>query len=241
MAARYHWGLSLVLTLIVVTAGSLRANGIAALSSGASPLWEVRAPNQATASPSLFNGTREGSLFAPFPVRTPTNPDTGMAHTPGAVGDLLTLIAQAEAGQAGYNAVQHGARIGTPRPPTEMTLGDIYEWIDATPGQPHAIGRYQFIPPTLRRVANARGYGPETPFSPAVQDELALVLLEEAGLRQFEDGTLGRNTFMHNLARIWAGLPLQNGQSYYHGYAGNRASMTWETFADGIDQIWPRG
>ena len=35
-----------------------------------------------------------------------------------------------------------------------MTLDEIFAWIAATPGQPHAIGRYQFIPDTLRMLVN---------------------------------------------------------------------------------------
>ncbi|OAN75137.1 hypothetical protein A8B78_16825, partial [Jannaschia sp. EhC01] len=146
-----------------------------------------------------------------------------------------------EAGRAGYDAVQHGARIRPPAPPTQMTLGEIYTWIAETPGQPHAIGRYQFIPPTLRRVAGLRGYGPETRFTPAVQDSLALILLEDAGLRAFEARSMPRTRFMRNLARIWAGLPLPNGQSFYEGYAGNRAAMSWAEFSGGMAQIWPAG
>lgn len=191
---------------------------------------------------SLFAGTRSGSMFAPLPPRARTSLDIPRALSgQSPVAQLLSLIARVEAGRAGYDAVQHGARTRPPRAPTQMTLGDIYDWIAATPGQPHAIGRYQFIPPTLRRVAQIRGLGPETAFTPQVQDTLALVLLEDAGLRAFEAETLGRRQFMRNLARIWAGLPLPNGQSFYEGYAGNSASMSWAEFEGGIARIWPAG
>lgn len=192
----------------------------------------------ASSTGSLFAGTATGSLFAPLPPRARGEPvPTHSAQGPAA--DLLGLIAQAEAGRDGYDAVQHGAQVRPPRPPTQLTLGEIYAWIAATPGQPHAIGRYQFIPPTLRQVAGVLGLGPETPFTPQVQDALALVLLDQAGLPAFEAGTLGRRAFMHNLARIWAGLPLPNGQSYYEGHAGNRAAMSWAEFEGGVLQIWP--
>ncbi len=151
---------------------------------------------------------------------------------------LLSLIARAEAGSAGYDAVQHGARIKPAQLPTQLTLGEIYQWIDDTPGQPHAIGRYQFIPNTLRRVANVRGFGPETQFTAGVQDALALVLLEDAGMSRFQAGDLGRRRFMHNLARIWAGLPLPNGRSYYEGHAGNSATMSWAAFDGEMSRIW---
>lgn len=196
---------------------------------------------QAQAMPgSLFAGGQTG-LFAPVPDRAQVVqavyvPPLGTGNAP--VDQLLTLIARAEAGSAGYNAVQYGARVRPPALPTQMTLGEIYQWIDATPGQPHAIGRYQFIPDTLRRVARIRGFGPETPFSPGVQDALALVLLEDAGLSAFKTGQMDRLVFMHNLAKIWAGLPLPNGRSYYQGYAGNAATMTWAAFDGGMRGIW---
>ena len=195
---------------------------------------------KASARAGLFVPSGDEGMFAPLPERA-SAPErspavVGTGNTP--VDRLLTLIAQAEAGSMGYDAVQYGATVKPARLPTQMTLGEIYQWIDDTPGQPHAIGRYQFIPPTLRRVASVRGFGPETRFTPGVQDALALVLLEDAGLSRFQRGELNRRRFMHNLARIWAGLPLPNGRSYYEGYAGNKASMTWATFDGGMARIW---
>lgn len=188
-------------------------------------------------SPSLFVGARTSGLFAPLPDRV----DDGQGDLTGTTrtARLLSLIARAEAGPAGYDAVQYGARIRPSKPPTQMTLGEIYDWIAATPGQPHAIGRYQFIPSTLREVAAVAGVGPDYRFSPAVQDRLAHVLLRRAGLDAFESGEMSRRTFMRNLARIWAGLPLPSGKSYYEGYAGNSATMSWAAFESGIEQIWP--
>lgn len=199
---------------------------------GDTPAGGAGAPRPSTAS--LFAGTRQGSLFAPLPPRVEPPRAAG-----GAVAQLLALIARAEAGRDGYDAVNHGARIRPPHPPTRMTLAEIFDWIAATPGQPHAIGRYQFIPPTLARVAEIRGLAPGTRFTPEVQDALAVVLLEEAGLTAFRTGEVGRRDFMRNLARIWAGLPLPDGRSYYEGYAGNRATMSWAAFEAGFDGIWP--
>ena len=197
------------------------------------------APPDTATRASLFVPDRDSGMFAALPDRTPARvvAPIGTGSTP--IDRLLTLIATAEAGPAGYDAVQYGATVRPDRRPTQMTLGDIYEWIDATPGQPHAIGRYQFIPPTLRRVARVRGFGPETQFTAGVQDALALVLLEDAGLNRFQSGDLNRRAFMHNLSRIWAGLPLPNGRSYYEGHAGNSATMSWATFQGGMERIWP--
>jgi len=123
-----------------------------------------------TTQAGLFAPSGDQGLFAPLPERPSpqsqisTRARAPMAVTPfigtgnTAVDQLLGLIARAEAGAAGYDAVQHGARIRPSKRPTQMTLGEIYRWIEATPGQPHAIGRYQFIPDTLRRVASIRGW-----------------------------------------------------------------------------------
>jgi muramidase (phage lysozyme) len=225
----------LALVLIVV------ASGVRAELQSLFPRGEGTANTVTRAS--LFTSSDSIGFFAPLPgreedVTVAVAPFTDIGTGTEPVDQLLSLIARAEAGSMGYDAVQYGATVRPSRLPTQMTLGEIYQWIDETPGQPHAIGRYQFIPPTLRRVARVRGFGPDTPFTPGVQDALALVLLEDAGLSQFQASALGRRQFMHNLARIWAGLPLPNGQSYYDGHAGNKATMTWAAFDGGMARIW---
>ncbi len=190
--------------------------------------------------PSLFTGRAANSLFAPYPVRQkaplsvpPLSPDQT------STGRLLDLIASAEAGRDGYDAVVWAARIKPPKRPTDMTIGEIYQWIAATPNQHHAIGRYQFIPSTLKRLVRITGAGPDQPFTPAYQDQLAGLLLQEAGLASFQAREMGRVRFMNNLAKIWAGLPNATGRSHYHGIAGNRATMTWARFQSEMAEIYP--
>ncbi len=150
---------------------------------------------------------------------------------------LRDLIARAEAGPAGYDAVQGGAHRPPPRRPTRMTLRDIFDWIDATPGQHHAVGRYQIIPATLRRLVARAGLDPGTRFGPAVQDRLADMLLEDAGLGAVHRGEMRPEVFRLNLAKVWAGLPTPSGRSYYHGVAGNRAVMGYAGYARAVDAI----
>ena len=76
-------------------------------------------------------------------------------------------------------------------------------------------------------------------FTQAVQDALADVLLKEAGIKRFTAGALPRHAFMNNLAKIWAGLPNDTGKSHYHGYAGNKATMTWASFDAQMARIFP--
>lgn len=148
----------------------------------------------------------------------------------GHAARLKHLIGRVEAGRDGYDAVQFGARIRPGKPPTQMTIGEIFQWIRATPGQQHAIGRYQFIPATLKALVQQAGLSSNTVFSQQVQDHLADFLLEDAGYDAFLEGRISRHRFMENLAMIWAGFPTSTGRSYYHGQAGNRAVITWHEF-----------
>lgn len=193
---------------------------------------------------SLFIGQAGGGMFAPLPARIrerrpfeadqPTLPM--LSGTP--IERLRQLIQHAESRHHGYDAVQFGARIKPSRAPTQMTIAEIYRWIEATPGQPHAIGRYQFIPSTLRRVVRQAGAREDQMFSPQVQDRLGDVLLVEAGLNEFATGRMTRKTFMENLAKIWAGLPTSTGRSFYDGYAGNKSSISWAQYDAEMQRIF---
>ncbi|KEJ90811.1 hypothetical protein [Sulfitobacter donghicola] len=217
------------------TATSLYAGAVSLFEAGSSR-GALITPKSAPASEkaavpaSLFIGREGASLFA-----HPPRVEKALLHSgSGLKGDAVTIvrqiIEQAESRHDGYDAVQHGARIKPPKRPTQMTVAEIYAWIAATPNQPHAIGRYQFIPATLRRVMAEVGASPQQRFSPQLQDQLADVLLADAGIHDIKAGRLSRRAFMNNLAKIWAGLPNDTGKSHYAGYAGNKASMTWARF-----------
>lgn len=228
----------LIPTLLVAEAGSLFVDSTMAGTRGGIIPVKVTVYDNARAS--LFIGRAQTGLFGDPPAHDPVYDDAPYQGVGGAdVIHIRHLIGQAESHRDGYDAVQHGARIKPAKRPTEMTLGEIYLWIKDTPGQPHAIGRYQFIPKTLVRVARKIGAGPGERFTPELQDQLGDVLLAEAGLHQFRAGTLKRGAFMHNLAKIWAGLPTASGKSYYEGYAGNKASMTWARFDAEMARIAP--
>ncbi|MEX0337754.1 MAG: hypothetical protein AB3N11_01825 [Arenibacterium sp.] len=190
------------------------------------------------AQASLFVDRAESGLFAPWPEARATPLPRALSGSAQRVArQIRDLIGQAEAGRAGYDAVQWGATIKPLARPTAMTLAEIDQWIRDTPGQPHAIGRYQFIPKTLRWLVQRLGLPSDTRFTAQVQDRLADLLLADAGLEDVLRGEIDRITFMRNLARIWAGFPLPNGQSYYEGFAGNKATMSWRRFADRLDRI----
>jgi muramidase (phage lysozyme) len=232
------------------TASTLCAGAITLLETGSrprtalisAPAVKLERPDP-TAPSSLFIGRQGSSLFADVervePVMAMSGARAaGMSGT--AVSVIRQIIGQAESSHAGYDAVQHGARIKPLRLPTQMTVAEIYKWIDDTPGQPHAIGRYQFIPTTLRRVMRTIDASPDQRFSPGLQDKLADVLLAEAGYYEAKQGELSRRAFMNNLAKIWAGLPNDTGRSHYHGYAGNKASMSWARFDAEMAQVFAK-
>jgi hypothetical protein len=62
--------------------------------------------------------------------------------------------------------------------------------------------------------------------------------MAEAGYQRFRAGRLSRSRFMDNLAFIWAGLPLRNGKSAYHGHAGNRATISRVFFEARMREIF---
>lgn len=174
------------------------------------------------------------------PSRAPlANGELQTRFSGSSVDRLKSLIALAEAGPKGYDAFHYGAKIPPPKRPTRLSLGDIFAWIKATPGQPHAIGRYQFIPPTLASLVKRAGLTPNTRFTAQIQDHLADLLLADAGLTKFQKGQMSRERFMDNLAKIWAGLPNRSGKSHYHGYAGNKATITRAYFDTQMQAFFP--
>lgn len=154
---------------------------------------------------------------------------------------LLSLIASAEAGPAGYNAIHHRAWVLPDKAPTEMTIQEIIDWIDATPRQNHAIGRYQIIPMTLSYLVAAENVPMTAVFSPALQDRLAVRLINDAGLPEFLSGQMAPADFLDSLAFVWAGLPLGSGLSAYEGFAGNSATISRQHYETRFAEIFGLG
>lgn len=151
---------------------------------------------------------------------------------------VLDLIGFAEAGRLQYDAIHHSARRKPHARPTQLSLGEIKRWIRATPGQHHAIGRYQFIPSTLIGLTRQAGLSDKAVFNTVLQDRLGFMLLEDAGYSKLMQGQMRLGNFMDKLAWIWAGLPLRNGRSAYRGIAGNRATISRRFYEDQMIRIF---
>ena len=164
--------------------------------------------------------------FTPDPDATP-------------LANLRSLISAADAASADYDSVQHGATVKPEKLPTSMTIDEIRAWVAATPGQNHAIGRYQLIPPTFERLASLTGISGTEVFSADLQDRWADILLAEAGYVSFFAGDITPETFMDNVSAVRAGLPLADGTSAYEGIAGNHATVSRVAYAQGMAMIFP--
>ena len=175
------------------------------------------------------------------PGKQPPAPASFRLPSGSSVEKLFALIAFAEAPRGRYDAIHHGAKVRPGKKPSQMSLAEIYAWIDRTPGQPHAIGNFQIIPSTLLNLQKRLGLPDGTRFSRATQNRMAALLISDAGYQKFAAGRISRSAFMDNLARIWAGLPLASGKSAYHGYAGNRATITRGFYGEQMERIFDSG
>lgn len=139
------------------------------------------------------------------------------SNAPRAAEPLLAFISQEEgtAGADPYNTVYGG---GT-KPITNMTLAEVRR-LD-TP----AAGKYQIQSATLGDAMQALNLSPDEKFSPEVQDEVAMWLLQRRGLGQWLDGRLTDEQFIDNLSMEWAALAGSSGTAFYEGQ-GQNASLS---------------
>lgn len=215
---------ALLLTLMIALGGSVSAE-----------TWK---PTTAGTAWGTSRGFAQSARPAPAAAVVPFVRSFGQSG--GAQMDrLLSLISAAESPRLGYDSVVLSARIRPSKPPSQMTLDEITAWVRATPGQHHAIGRYQIIPATFQRVQRALGLSGSTIYNRRTQDMMGRYLVAEAGYSDFLAGRISRGQFMDQLAKVWAGFPLANGRSAYHYIAGNRATISRANFEAQMAAIFP--
>lgn len=98
-----------------------------------------------------------------------------------------------------------------------------------------AIGRFQMIPSTLAAVVakgEKRGEVSRTDkFTPATQNKLLKVLLDDIGYQKFLSGKMTKEQFTARIAGTWAGIAKNElGQGVYDGKHGNQAGK--KSFSD---------
>jgi muramidase (phage lysozyme) len=133
---------------------------------------------------------------------------------------LLDTIAKGESG-GNYNAYYAHADNTTVHF-TDMTVAEVMNWQKSYVDQgsfSSAVGRYQIIRPTMAKLVDRLHIDTNARFDPALQDKMAVSLLEQRGSVEFAGQKISREQFAANIAQEWAALPKVIGanptQSYY--------------------------
>ena len=141
---------------------------------------------------------------------------------------LLDLIARVES-KGNYNAY-FGNAGNTSITFTEMSVDQVMQWQEdfIAAGHPSsAVGRYQIISTTLKGLVQQLNIDTNQPFNEAMQDKMAVALLERRGATEYVNNQIDEQQFAAELAKEWAALPRVVGdrpeQSYYAGDGLNKA------------------
>lgn len=97
-----------------------------------------------------------------------------------------------------------------------------------------AVGRYQVIRTTLRGLRQEMGLDPDALYDKAMQDKIAMHLLERRGLSRWQAGEMSDAEFMDSLAKEWASLPTRTGKG---NYKGQRAGVGVTGMLDTLGQV----
>ena len=103
----------------------------------------------------------------------------------------------------------------------------------------YAVGRYQFIPSTLRFAVNASGVNLTDKFNAATQDRLmaALIVYKRPAILSYLQGSHNNLGYaLDELAREWASVAYRGGRSYYT-VGGNRAHIARAQAAKVLQEI----
>ena len=176
--------------------------------------------DRSTSSPARAGTTPHPSTQAP------TLFERGRESVSRTWNSLLDMIGHHES--RGNHNVAYGGRQGNF---TNMTLNEVLAWqkdyVKNGSGS-SAVGKYQIIQGTLRGLMSEMNLTGQEKFDPAMQDRMAIHLLQRRGLGQFERGHMSETEFMRRLSQEWASLPKDDaGKSYYAGdKIGNKAHAT---------------
>lgn len=157
------------------------------------------------------------------------NPDFKAIHE--RLEPLGELIAK---GEGDYNAVNRGWAGDTPggiQSLTGMTFENytVAQVMEMQRKNLYAVGRYQFIPSTLRFAVRHSQVDELDMFTPEVQDKLmaALILYKRPAVGAFLRGDHDLEGWaLNEMAREWASIEYRYGRGYYDHVGGNRAHIS---------------
>lgn len=161
---------------------------------------------------------------------------------PSAYAPLLAVIAEGES-RGNYNAY-FGNAANKEMDFTRMTVAEVLAWQAnyVKEGSPSsAVGRYQIIQPTLETLIKELNLTTNELFDKALQDKLAITLMERRGSIEFIKRSVSAEEFAHNLSREWAALPRVTGESpeesYYAGDGLNKALVSRSAVLRAIEEF----
>ena len=96
-------------------------------------------------------------------------------------------------------------------------------------GSLYAVGRYQFIPTTLRWAVAHSEVDPLDMFTPEVQDKLAtaLIMYKRPAVGAYIRGNHDLEGWaLNEMAKEWASIEWRNGRGFYDHVGGNRAHIS---------------
>ena len=190
--------------------------------------------------------------FSPIEQRQDSNAGRAIEQaSAGQFSKLLDFIAGFES-NGNYNAF-FGNSGNKDKPEfTGMAIGDVLQWQSdfvKKGNKSNAVGRYQFIQPTLSNLLTDLKLSSQVKLDEATQDKLAIRLLTRRGLGQFLAKSLSAEDFGVNLAKEWASLPVPKdvkkgnnkivfkGQSFYAGDGLNKALVSVPALMEAINSI----
>jgi conjugal transfer mating pair stabilization protein TraG len=161
---------------------------------------------------------------------------------PAAYKPLLNTIAAGES-DGNYNAY-YGHAGNTSIQFTDMSVGQVLQWQQQYVkggSVSSAVGRYQILRPTLEGLVSEQHISLSARFDPALQDRLAINLMERRGSVAYVYKKLTPQQFAANLAKEWASLPRMTGKdpaaSYYDGDGINASRVSIAAVNQAVVQL----
>ena len=106
--------------------------------------------------------------------------------------------------------------------------------------QVYAVGRYQFIPSTLRFAVRHSSVDELDMFTPETQDRLmaALIFYKRPAVGAFLRGDHDLIGWaLNELAKEWASIEYRNGRGFYDHIGGNRAHVSRAELSTVLQEI----
>lgn len=189
-----------------------------------------------------FEDLAQAGRISGLPTAAENPPSAGSDTVAGRnfASEIKNLMLKAE---GNYNSVNFGKKAGNgsgTRNLGNMTLNQIIGAMSRN--EFDAVGKYQIIPSTFKDGIKALGLSGNEKFTPQIQERFFNdYLIKKAGggaaLEYIQGKHNDINKALTAMAKEWASFPVPHdmkghvqhvkaGQSYYHGYNGNKANVS---------------